>query len=378
MRIRSAEIIRYQGEMRESFASARAEWRTRSGLVLVLRDEEGRIGLGEASPLPHYSSDTIEAAAPSLAIAASALRELDLDLELPLLPRVAAWLAAGPLVPPAARFALETALLDLAGQRLGLPVRALITGRSEPALELAAVISGTTDRALADSAMRALERGIRTLKLKIGREPFDVELPRLRALARMLPPGARIRLDANQKLVPDTLTRLSALLEIGPELVEEPAPPEELLCLPSSPVPLALDESLGRADAAELIASLASRGLLGALVLKPMAIGGILRSAELAALARTLGLEPIVSHLLDGPIAHAAASQLALATSSITLAAGLDRHSGLTAWPDLEAPHLSAHQIVSEPGPAGLLGIEDAAKAAWLAQLHSTEVADAR
>ena len=62
----------------------------------------------------------------------------------------------------------------------------------------------------------------------------------------------------------------------------------------------------------------------------------------------------IVSHCFDGPIAHAAASALALAVASE--ACGLDRHRGLAAWPERPLPHLTASTIVATSRPG--LGVE--------------------
>jgi L-alanine-DL-glutamate epimerase-like enolase superfamily enzyme len=69
-------------------------------------------------------------------------------------------------------------------------------------------------------------------------------------------------------------------------------------------------------------------------VLKPMALGGILRCLEIARLAHERRLDVVVSHLFDGPLALAAAAVLALTAGTPGVAMGLDRHAGLDAWGD--------------------------------------------
>ena len=55
----SAELRQLQVQMSPQSQSARLQFSQRSGLLLVLRDCEGRTGLGEASPLPGYSGEDL-------------------------------------------------------------------------------------------------------------------------------------------------------------------------------------------------------------------------------------------------------------------------------------------------------------------------------
>ena len=96
-------------------------------------------------------------------------------------------------------------------------------------------------------------------------------------------------------------------------------------------VPVALDESLQGGDS--LVTSLLEAGVCQALVLKPMALGGILRCLHLARLAARHGVGVVVTHLFDGPVALAAATELALALPGRVLACGLDLHPGLGSGP---------------------------------------------
>src|SRR5262245_12902600 len=90
----------------------------RPSLWLELTDDQGRTGLGEASPLAPFSSDNNVTCASALANIHARLAPLSLDVP----PAEAIVRAIAPIAPalamvPAARFALETALLDLLGQR---------------------------------------------------------------------------------------------------------------------------------------------------------------------------------------------------------------------------------------------------------------------
>jgi o-succinylbenzoate synthase len=335
------------GALESGVRSAAGEWNERRALLLTLESDGGVLGRGEAAPLPGYSPDLLEACHEALA----ALRPEalgDVEREPDALQMLARGLEHVPLSLPAARFALETALLDLAGKLRGVPAWRLLGEPEAASLPLAALIGAAGDRRLEQRAEHALERGISTLKVKLGVHSPELELAALGRLRAALPAAVKLRLDANQSL---SVARLPVLAAFSPEFVEEPLPSRELWELSGSPVALALDESLQGADEREL-RELLSLPALSAVVLKPMALGGIVRCLTLGRAARERGLGVVVSHLFDGPIGLAAAALVALHAGSPERAMGLDRHAGLALWSGLDVPALTPASVRSwtEPG----------------------------
>lgn len=231
------------------------------------------------------------------------------------------------------------ALLDLAGKLRGAPSFALLGERQPSPFALAALLGKACDPALGARAQRALQDGFTTLKLKIGVDEPARELEALRTLRSEIGPDVRLRLDANRAYdARDVAERLAELATIAPELVEEPT---DIVGLPTtSPVPLALDESLQGVSAADLAARLEVPSVR-AVVLKPMALGGILHCRALARVARERGLSVVVSHLFDGPLGLAGAALLAFDVGSPDTAMGLGPHAGLDVWPEPRAPAVS-------------------------------------
>ncbi|HKA91867.1 MAG TPA: enolase C-terminal domain-like protein [Haliangiales bacterium] len=262
---------------------ARRAWTERRSLLVTL---DGG-GVGEAAPLPGYSPDTLEACRDALA----ALPPLDGPADVARLPDAL----------PAARFALETAILARGG---GLAAHLGVAPRAVARCRLVADVA-EADAAVADGAA--------ALKVKIG-VPGDRDLlAALRGRFGAIP----LRLDANGALA---AAELDAYVRFRPELVEEPiADPRQL---PPLPFPVALDESLLRLAAAD-VARLARAGRIQALVLKPMILGGAMRCLELARWAAGLGLATCASHLHDGPIARAATRALAEALPGRVLPCGV-------------------------------------------------------
>lgn len=300
--------------------NARGEWQQRSTLIVRLHDAHGRHGHGEAAPLPNFSSDDLAECERALrAVPPAGLAALDGVTS----PR-ALLDAAAQLVPEhvrAARFALETALLDRLGRRSGQPlwkliVEALPVALAAPSgpMELCALLPSHDPEAAVVEARRCQRAGVRTFKLKIGPDRAGAaQLATLAALRSALDPGVELRLDANGSLRPEQLpSTLRQLAAFRPELVEEPLAELDLEAYAASPCPLALDESLQLLAPASVDAFL-RLATCRALVLKPTALGGFARCLDFAARSTPLGRRVIVSHTLEGPIGWSACAHLAVA-----------------------------------------------------------------
>jgi o-succinylbenzoate synthase len=372
LRITAIELQRSGGAV-SRVANARNTWSERHGLLLELRDDLGHRGLGEASPLPDHSPDTLaDCEAELRALDPAALEPMPAgapaEIDRARLAEVTRLVRA-----PAARFALETALLDLVARRAGKPLwqvlRALHGQPARPAdapaaIPLNAVCTGGERARVLHDIAAARARGIRCFKLKVGRD-LDSELALLAAVRARHGNDIALRLDANQAWTPaESRAHLQRFAAVAPEYVEEPviAPLTNLAALAPLPVPVALDESLmhAAADAAAAPAvaprapdldALLAAGLVHMLVLKPMLLGGAMPAMALAARARAHGADVVISHLFDGPVALAACAHLAVALT-ISRACGLDRHNGLQAWPEIDIPFLGAAHIAvpHQPG----------------------------
>ncbi len=289
----------------ESRGAARG--RTERSAVLVAVERDGIVGLGEAAPLPGVSRETID----------------DVEREL----------VAGAPRSPSARFAFETAQLDLEACARGVSIADLLGGAAT-SVPLAAVVDSVAE------ARAAWELGIRTLKLKLRAD----ELALAHDVAAALP-NARLRIDANRSWPRDRVRALLASLP-AVEYVEEPCQDTVALLGERSRVPLAVDESLADAPAA-LAAPV--------VVLKPTLLGGLRRCLAIAREARCA----IVTHALEGPIGTAACAELALALGG-DRAAGLAPHPALTA----PVPQLRASRVARAPHP-GLGFSPDERAALW-------------
>lgn len=314
------ELTAREWTLRRPWRSATGTWTTRRGIVVRL-DDGALAGLGEASPLPGYSPDTLDEVERALRRVAE--RPMTIDDDDAPLDVVRGALRELTVSPPAAAFAIETALLDLLARRRETSVFRLLGG-GEATVPISGVVVGDDPPALLASCRALVARGIGTAKMKIGVRPFDLELAALRAIRDELGASLQLRLDANGAF---TVERARFVLEsvasLAPELVEEPVAPDSWGELRAPAVPLAMDESLqGPSGEARLGAALRD-GRCRAVVLKPTVLGGALRCLELARLAAEHGARALVTHTVEGPIAVAATAHLALALAN-PLACGID------------------------------------------------------
>ncbi|MEX2204878.1 MAG: o-succinylbenzoate synthase [Myxococcota bacterium] len=324
MKIARAVLTPIRLRLRAPLATAHGPMRARTGVLVALHDEGGHVGFGEATPIAGFGAETREhglAALERLARRAVDGCGSDLDARLDALDHAEA-------AAPYARFAFETALLDLEAQRRGVTLAALLTPAPEKPREVVAVnalISATEASAVAREALRAVRAGFGTLKLKVARFALEAEVPCVAALRSAVARDVRLRLDANGGWARDEALRaLDAFAKFAPELVEQPVPADALDDLAfvraRSPIPIAADESLADAErAARVIETRAADWL----VLKPGPIGGLRAGARLADRARDAGIGVFVTSGLDGVVARVAALALAAALPGGMPACGL-------------------------------------------------------
>jgi L-alanine-DL-glutamate epimerase-like enolase superfamily enzyme len=336
--------------LRAPLRTARGELAERAGVRLRASDTDGCRGLGEALPLPGSGTESLPQTCAALERAARRLEgasgELDELLD-----------ALDALCPdePAARCALDVALHDLAARRAEIRAANLLAPHPLHRLPVNALL-GSLDRRAVEDARR---RGFTTLKFKLGAQPLERELEALSGLLRAEARGLRVRVDPNGAWTREQARAALAHPAVAAlELVEQPVAAEDLdglRELARGPVPLAADEALARADGR---AALIAGELAPIAVLKPMVLGGLRAAARLARAARPAGVRCLVTTTLDGPIASAAAAQLAAAVCDGSLACGLAAAESIAAdFPAWLEPRAGAIDLPALPG----LGLGDSA-----------------
>ncbi len=211
---------------------------------------------------------------------------------------------------PATLAALDAAVHDWVGRRLGLPLFRLL-GLDASHIQPTALTLGITSPGQAEAAARAMARqGYPVLKLKVGL-PSLADEHALVGAVRAGAPDAALYLDANGGWSPDAaLERIAALLEFRPTLVEQPIAPGQLDALAKisaqSPVPIVADEdALTAADVMRL------RTAVHGVNIKLPKCGGIGRALAMIDAARAAGLQVMLGCMVASSLGLAPAVHLA-------------------------------------------------------------------
>ncbi|HEX5749219.1 MAG TPA: o-succinylbenzoate synthase [Archangium sp.] len=351
MRITKTALHALRLEMVNPLRTARGTYEAREGFVVRLEDEEGRVGQGEAMPLEEFGTESPSDCERTLNELLAKVRTVTniatpspitprppgegrgegataprLDPCLLPLPLGEGWGEGFPTRVPAARHAVEQALLDLESQRRGLPLSQLLSVDARTDLHVNALLGATSPRNLAEEALRAVSEGYETLKIKVAGRPLAEDVARLSAVRSEVGNTIRLRVDANGAWTePEARAALEALSRYDLELCEQPVAPENTEALARlsehTPCPLAADESLCLPEATRHILNHPSTVKI--LVLKPMVLGGLLPTLKLAREAASRGMGSYVTSSLDGVIARAGAAHLAAALPSGRYASGL-------------------------------------------------------
>jgi o-succinylbenzoate synthase len=312
MRLNLSQIIPYRLPLRRQWQTAAGRMESRSGCLLRLESEDGKVGWGDCAPLAGEAMEPLsvwhkQLPGMTFAQAKEALNQAAL--------------------PPAAACAVETALLDLEARSLGLSLARLLNPDAAAEVSCNAALGGLGECTW-DDAQMALELGFSVLKLKVGLRAARQELAVLDKLAARLPLGAQIRLDANRAW-DDAQARyvVDGLAGLPVEMLEEPlsAPSvEKIQALQASTgIPLALDESLPELGVERVLASRAVMRL----VLKPMVWGGLRGLLKIDQQARAAGVSCVVTSSVDSAVGVSAAMHVAAALNN-----GLSHGLATSAW----------------------------------------------
>jgi L-Ala-D/L-Glu epimerase len=281
----------------ESFGISRGSRTTQSVVQLEL-EHDGIVGRGEASPV-YYRGESIDSAADFLTTAAPPLvgddpfaleaieeRLEDVDGE-----------AAG-------KAALDAALHDWIGKRLGVPLWRLLglSPEAPPSSYTIGIdsLDGTRDRARG-------AREFRALKIKVGSAE---DLARLEAVREVS--DAPLRVDANEGWTLESARELMPeLIRLGVEFVEQPFPAGDLdsfqaLRELSPRLPVIVDEGCHDLRDVAPVAAYAD-----AINVKLAKSGGVREAVRMIHAARALGLRVMLGCMIESQLGVAPAAAIA-------------------------------------------------------------------
>ncbi len=208
-----------------------------------------------------------------------------------------------------AKCAVETALLDAHGKRLGLPVSELLGGRVRGRLAVAwTLASGDTATDIAEAEKMLDLRRHRIFKLKIGARTPREDVAHVAAIKRALGERGAVRVDVNMAWSEtEAAYGMAALADAGCELVEQPVASAAALArlVRRFPIALMADESLHGPETAFELAKVSGADVFA---IKIEQSGGLFNAQRVAAIADAAGIELYGGTMLEGAVGTAASA----------------------------------------------------------------------
>ena len=212
-----------------------------------------------------------------------------------------------------AKCAIETALLDAQGKRLGVPVSELLGGRVRPSVPVAwTLASGDTGKDIAEAEKMIADRRHNIFKLKIGLKPVNEDVAHVLAIKRALGDAISVRVDVNQAWNElQAIEGIAQLQDGGVDLIEQPVKAKLTDALARLTkrfsVAIMADEALhGPQDGMDI----ARKNAANVFAVKIAQSGGLFPAKQLATVGELSGIALYGGTMLEGGVGTAASAQL--------------------------------------------------------------------
>lgn len=244
MKIADIEAIPFAIPYRSPIAFASGEVTAAEHVLVRVRTDSGILGFAEAPPRPFTYGETQDSI---IAVIRKVFAPQLVGMSVH--EREAVHAVLGRTVGnPAAKGAIDMAVWDAVGKSLGLPVTGLLGGYTDR-LRVAHMIGFAEPSRMVDEAQRVREEhGIRTFKIKVGRDPYTLDVAACRKLRGELGDEVELYVDGNRGWsAADSARALRAMAELDLTMAEELCPADEVLgrkwLVERTDIPFVADES---------------------------------------------------------------------------------------------------------------------------------------
>ncbi|MDM1786733.1 muconate/chloromuconate family cycloisomerase [Acinetobacter bereziniae] len=239
-----------------------------------------------------------------------------------------------------AKCAIQTALLDIQSQRLGIPVSELLGGRLRDSISVLWVLaSGDTEKDITEAKKMITAKRHNIFKLKIGSRPLEQDIEHVLAIKQALGSEISIRVDVNRAWSELTAIKgIKMLQDGGVDLIEQPCAIQNIDAMQrltrKFDIAIMADESLmGPQSAYEL----AKCNAASVFAVKVAQSGGLIEACEVGKLANLAGIDLYGGTMLEGPVGTIASAHV------------FSTFSNLAYGTELFGPLLLTEQILKKP-----------------------------
>ncbi|MCP4072097.1 MAG: muconate cycloisomerase [Hyphomicrobiales bacterium] len=320
-------------------------------VIVKLTSESGAVGFGEASPWAPFTG-TPEG---NLAALDRYFRPLVIGAMIADLSKIMSEATLVVVHNTEAKAALETALFDLAGHILRMPVWALLGEKCRSEIPLSVSLANpdfATDLSLVEKLQ---DDGVNIVKIKTGFKNHGFDLMRIRTLRKNFP-DLDIRIDYNQGLdVREAEKCVSDIDAFAPTFIEQPVVAHDFETMKrlknATNSPLLADESVfGPEDMRRAI----NEEICDGVSVKIMKSGGMMRGIEIAEIAANSNIPGYGGDMFETGIAHLAGTHMIAASPNISLGCEFYHAKYYLIEDLLEEPFAIENGMVQVPDGPGL------------------------
>ncbi|WIV13310.1 dipeptide epimerase [Proteiniborus sp. MB09-C3] len=317
MKITDIKLGHISVPLRKPFKTALRTVHSVEDVVVRIETDTGHVGYGEAPPTGAITGDTAGAIIGAIE---DHIKKQLVGMNIENMEEIMLKLDKSIVKNTSAKAAVDIAVYDLYGQLYKAPVYKLLGGyRKEIVTDI--TISVNDPEEMARDSIEAINRGYRTLKIKVGMDS-SLDLKRMKAIRAAVGYDIDLRIDANQGWTPKEAIHILRKMEdagLNIELVEQPVPGHDIeglkLVTDNVSIPVLADESVFSPRDAMTIIQMRAADLVN---IKLMKTGGIHNALKICSAAEIYGIECMIGCMLEAKISVTAAVHLAAAKSIIT------------------------------------------------------------
>jgi len=303
--------------LRTPFKTALRTVNSIEDIIIKIETDTGHVGYGEVPPTGVITGDTRGAIIGAIE---THIKPTIIGMDIEDLEGIMLKLDKSLVGNTSAKAGIDIAIYDLFGQLYNAPVYKLLGGyRKEIITDI--TISVNDPEEMARDSMDAINRGYKTLKIKVGKDSKK-DIERMNAIRKAVGYDVELRIDANQGWKPkEAIYVLNKMEDAGLniELVEQPVAGYDIeglkMVTDNVSIPVMADESVFSPRDAIRILEMRAADYLN---IKLMKTGGIHNALKICSLAEIYGVECMIGCMLEAKISVNAAVHLAAAKSIIT------------------------------------------------------------
>ena len=212
-----------------------------------------------------------------------------------------------------AKCAIQTALLDIQAQRLGIPVSELLGGRLRDSVPVLWVLaSGDTEKDIAEAKKMIEAKRHNIFKLKIGSRAVEADVEHVLAIKKALGQDISIRVDVNRAWSElQAVKGIQLLQDGGVDLIEQPCAIDNIDAMQrltrKFDIAIMADESLMGPQTAYQLAKCNAASVFAVKVAQS---GGLMEGCVVGKIAQLAGIDLYGGTMLEGPVGTIASAHV--------------------------------------------------------------------